>query len=46
VKVGSRVTGKVDRLYASIGDRVKKGDIIVQLEQEDLKARWQIQGRP
>jgi len=39
VKVGSRITGKVERLYASIGDRVKKGDVIVQLEQEDLKAR-------
>jgi multidrug efflux pump subunit AcrA (membrane-fusion protein) len=39
VKVGSRITGKVERLYASIGDRVKKGDIIVQLEQEDLKSR-------
>ena len=39
VKVGSRVTGKVERLYASIGDRVKKGGVIVQLEQEDLKAR-------
>jgi multidrug efflux pump subunit AcrA (membrane-fusion protein) len=39
VKVGSRITGKVERLYARIGDRVKKGDIIVQLEQEDLKSR-------
>ncbi len=39
VKVGSRITGKVERLYASIGDRVKKGDVIVQLEQEDLKSR-------
>jgi macrolide-specific efflux system membrane fusion protein len=39
VKVGSRITGKVERLYASIGDRVKKGDVIVQLDQEDLRAR-------
>jgi multidrug efflux pump subunit AcrA (membrane-fusion protein) len=39
VKVGSRITGKVERLYASIGDRVRKGDVIVQLDQEDLKAR-------
>jgi multidrug efflux pump subunit AcrA (membrane-fusion protein) len=39
VKVGSRITGRVDRLYASIGDRVKKGDVIVRLDQEDLKAR-------
>jgi macrolide-specific efflux system membrane fusion protein len=39
VKVGARITGKVERLYANIGDLVKNGDIIVQLEQEDLKAR-------
>jgi macrolide-specific efflux system membrane fusion protein len=39
VKVGSRITGRVERLYASIGDLVKKGDVIVQLDQEDLKAR-------
>ena len=39
VKVGSRITGRVERLYASIGDRVKKDDVIVRLDQEDLKAR-------
>jgi RND family efflux transporter MFP subunit len=39
VKVGSRITGRVERLYASIGDQVKKDDVIVRLDQEDLKAR-------
>jgi RND family efflux transporter MFP subunit len=39
VKVGARITGKVEHLYANIGDRVKKGQILVRLEQEDLKAR-------
>jgi RND family efflux transporter MFP subunit len=39
VKVGARMTGKVDHLYANIGDRVKKGQILVRLEQDDLKAR-------
>ncbi|HEY6010596.1 MAG TPA: efflux RND transporter periplasmic adaptor subunit [Nitrospirota bacterium] len=39
VKVGARITGKVERLYANIGDIVKKGQTLVQLEQEDLKAR-------
>jgi RND family efflux transporter MFP subunit len=39
VKVGARITGKVERLYANIGDRVRKGQILVQLEQDDLKAR-------
>ncbi len=39
VKVGARITGKVERLFANIGDAVKKGQTLVQLEQDDLKAR-------
>jgi len=39
VKVGSRVGGKVERLYANIGDKVKKGDPIAKLEDADLNAR-------
>jgi macrolide-specific efflux system membrane fusion protein len=39
VKVGARITGKVENLYANIGDRVKKGQVLVRLEQDDLKAR-------
>ena len=39
VKVGSRVSGKVERLFANIGDQVKKGDPIAKLEDADLKAR-------
>ena len=39
VKVGARITGKVEHLYANIGDRVKKGQVLVRLEQDDLKAR-------
>jgi RND family efflux transporter MFP subunit len=39
VKVGARITGRVEHLYANIGDRVKKGQILVRLEQDDLKAR-------
>ncbi len=39
VKVGARTTGKVEHLYANIGDRVKKGQVLVRLEQDDLKAR-------
>lgn len=39
VKVGARVSGKVVRLYANIGDAVKKGQVIAELEKEDLKAR-------
>ncbi len=39
VKVGARITGKVEHLYANIGDKVKKGQVLVRLEQDDLKAR-------
>jgi RND family efflux transporter MFP subunit len=39
VKVGARISGKVERLYANIGDVVRKGQLIARLEQEDLEAR-------
>jgi len=39
VKVGARISGKVEKLYANIGDVVKKGQVIARLEQEDLRAR-------
>ncbi len=39
VKVGARITGKVEHLYANIGDKVRKGQVLVRLEQDDLKAR-------
>ncbi len=38
VRVGSRISGRVVRLYANIGDFVKKGEVIAELEQEELKA--------
>lgn len=39
VKVGARISGRVEKLYANIGDVVKKGQVIAQLEQEDLMAK-------
>ena len=39
VKVGARISGKVIRLYANIGDFVKKGQVIAELEKEDLTAK-------
>ncbi|MFO8007340.1 MAG: efflux RND transporter periplasmic adaptor subunit [Candidatus Brocadiia bacterium] len=39
VKVGARISGKVDRLLANIGDQVRKGEVIARIEQEDLKAQ-------
>ena len=39
VKVGARISGKVLRLYANIGDVVKKGQVLAELEKEDIEAR-------
>ena len=39
VKVGARISGKVEKLYANIGDVVKKGQVVARLEQEDLRAK-------
>jgi len=38
VRVGARISGKVVRLLANIGDVVKKGQIIGELEKADLEA--------
>jgi macrolide-specific efflux system membrane fusion protein len=39
VKVGARISGRVERLYANIGDMVQKGQLIARLEQVDLQAK-------
>jgi len=39
IKVGSRVSGKVEKLFVKVGDRVKKGDPIAVIEHEDLQAK-------
>lgn len=38
VRVGSRISGRVWRLRANIGDRVEKGQIIAELETAELDA--------
>ena len=38
VRVGARLSGKVERLYANIGDNVTKGQIVAELEKADLEA--------
>ncbi len=38
VRVGARVSGKVERLLANIGDRVEQGQVVAQLEKDDLEA--------
>lgn len=39
VKVGARISGKVERLHANIGDRVEKDQVIAEIEQKDLEAQ-------
>jgi HlyD family secretion protein len=39
VRVGSRISGVVRRLYVKIGDRVKKGQLLAELDDRDLVAR-------
>ena len=38
VRVGARVSGKVELLHTNVGDVVEKGDAIGELEKADLKA--------
>jgi RND family efflux transporter MFP subunit len=39
VRVGSRISGVVKRLYVRIGDRVTKGQLLAELDDRDLLAR-------
>lgn len=39
VRVGSRISGIVRRLFTSIGDSVKKGDLLAELDSTELEAR-------
>lgn len=38
VRVGARISGKVERLRANIGDSVARGQVIAELEKADLEA--------
>lgn len=38
VKVGARISGRVERLYANIRDQVRKGQVIAELEKAELEA--------
>jgi RND family efflux transporter MFP subunit len=40
VKVGARISGKLARLHANVGDQVARGQVIAELEQEDLRAAF------
>ncbi len=38
VKVGARISGKVEHLYSNIGDKVEKSQIVAEIEKLDLEA--------
>lgn len=38
VRVGSRVSGRVQRLHANIGDTVQAGQVVAELEKDDQQA--------
>jgi len=38
VRVGARIPGRVEQLAVQVGDRVKAGQMIARLEQDDLRA--------
>ena len=39
VRVGSRISGVVSRLYVRVGDAVRKGQLLATLDDTDLRAR-------
>jgi HlyD family secretion protein len=39
VRVGSRISGVVRRLYVRVGDRVRRGQLLAELDDRDLIAR-------
>src|SRR5262245_44589839 len=39
VRVGSRISGVVKRLYVQVGDAVEKGHLLAELDDRDLIAR-------
>ena len=38
VNVGTRISGRLERLHVNIGDKIVKGQIIAEIEKEDLEA--------
>lgn len=35
-KVGPRISGRIEKIYADEGDEVKEGDVLIKLEQQEL----------
>ncbi|NOU19777.1 MAG: efflux RND transporter periplasmic adaptor subunit [Bacteroidales bacterium] len=43
VRVGSRASGIVKRLHVKIGDEVRKGDLLANLDDSELSARYRLE---
>ncbi|HEY4785175.1 MAG TPA: efflux RND transporter periplasmic adaptor subunit [Bacteroidales bacterium] len=43
VRVGSRVSGIVEKLYVKNGDEVRKGDLLAKLDDSELSARYRLE---
>jgi RND family efflux transporter MFP subunit len=39
VKIGSQITGRIKRLFADVGDQMKAGEVIAELDVPDLDAQ-------
>ena len=39
VKVGARISGRVEKLHVNVGDRVRRGDVLGELETDELAAQ-------
>jgi HlyD family secretion protein len=39
VKIGSQITGRIKRLYADVGSRVRAGQVIAELDLPDIQAQ-------
>lgn len=39
VKIGARATGTISRVYVRVGDRVKKGQVVAEIDARELQAQ-------
>lgn len=37
VKIGARISGRVDKIHVAVGDRVEKGQVVVELDSRELE---------
>jgi len=39
VRVGARISGRVEKLHVNVGDRVRQGEVLAKLEEDELTAQ-------